>query len=111
MERDQGDDAKRDQWLYSYTGRELLPYAQKLMDHYRKLESESKEKISLLKTGLDIKIEQIRFKSYCLTCEKLSVWIHEFWRSPTRDFHLSLNDVVFFGIANDSLAWKTRDEY
>jgi len=95
----------RDDWKYTYQGQEISPYAENLLEKYINKESDLRKKIS----------EQLMDFTTSVTSEKsnelkreldnigriketLEVFVHEFRRTPVREFHLSVGDVVFFGL-------------
>ena len=93
----------RETWKYTYTGKQLLGNAQKLKEKFRNLEMEARNVLSKLLSdpsvrqdnpGLDKLRKDITIngKNY----EALCVFANEFERSPEREFHLALGDVVFF---------------
>lgn len=95
----------RSGWKYTYTGKELLPFAKSCLANYYSAEKESRDKMSVLikdlkRTNDDPDIVRCRaaIESNGSQREELMVFVHEFSRLPDREYHLSLGDVVFFGM-------------
>ena len=95
----------RDSWKYTYKGSELLPHAERKFKEYLGKEVAARKRMSELM--LDMKVPQSSkevsdCKSEIETSgnqrEQCAVYVHEFRRTPDRDFLLSLGDVTFFGI-------------
>lgn len=96
----------RENWKYSYKGKDLLPFAQKKYDFFTQRERENRnEMAALLKDenvrASDPKIEELKsdIERYGSEREKCIVWVHEFQRQPDMDYSLSLGDVTYFDIA------------
>lgn len=98
-------DTNRDRWRFTYKGSELLPFAQKRQKELHAQESEARAQIQQLMgdktqsvTGEKAKrLEQVAVKA-ATQAEQFDVFVHEFERSPDKEFTLSVSDVVFFGI-------------
>lgn len=95
----------REGWKFTYKGSHLLPFAKDRYTEYKKLELEKRNEMAeLLKDenqsisrmeGLNKKVEELgRLSELC------AVFQHEFNRTPDREFHLAIGDVVFFGLLN-----------
>lgn len=92
----------RSGWKYTYTGKELLPYAKKRLVA---AESEARTKMSELIKDMkrsqdDSDIVKCRqaIESNGSQREELMVFVHEFTRQPDKEYYLALGDVVFFGL-------------
>ena len=101
----------RDSWKYTYTGKELLPYAQKKLDFYVRREMEVRTLLSRRLAdpgikGTSDKNEALRTKmtTFGTEREKCLVWVHEFTRNPDTSYTLSLGDVTYFDIASIPVA-------
>lgn len=99
-------DGNRTSWKYTYTGRELLPFAQKRLAHYSALETSQRSAMAklLIDPGQNVQGDEAnRLKSdiekTAIQHEMCTVYVHEFERSLDREFHLDMSDVVYFGIA------------
>lgn len=95
----------RSGWKYSYTGKDLLPYAKKCLAEYYEAEESARIKMSTLikdmnRTQDDPDIARCRaaIESNGSQREELMVFVHEFTRQPEREYFLALGDVVFFGM-------------
>lgn len=95
----------RSGWKYTYTGKDLLPYAKKRLAEYYAAESEARTTMSKLITDMkrtqdDPEIAKCRqaIESNGSQREELMVFVHEFNRLPDREYFLALGDVVFFGM-------------
>lgn len=95
----------RETWKYTYTGIQIAEKAEELRDKFRAAEMEARNKLSKLLSDPSVRqdsqeVQQLRNdisfngKNY----EALCVYAHEFKRTPNREFHLALGDVVFFGL-------------
>lgn len=98
-------DCKRTGWLFTYKASDLLESARGRLEHYSMLEDKARKEVSELMldrsvSSNDKKIEDARksVEHNGAIVEQLSVWLHEFRRVPDREYHLSLGDVVFFGL-------------
>lgn len=98
-------DTKRTGWAFTYQGQELAPYAERKLVTYAGVERSMRSIVASLmldKTvaASDKRIEDARkaVETNGAIHEQLLVWVHEFKRNPDREYHLSLGDVVFFGI-------------
>jgi hypothetical protein len=95
----------RSGWKYTYTGKDLLPYAKKRLAEYYAAESEARSKMSELIKDMrrsqdDSDIVKCRqaIESNGSQREELMVFVHEFSRQPEKEHYLALGDVVFFGL-------------
>ena len=95
----------RETWKYTYTGSNLLENAKKLKTKFREQEMNARNELAKLLSDPSVsqdskEIQQLRneITSNGKNYEALCVYVHEFERTPGRDFHLSLGDVVFFGL-------------
>ena len=98
-------DVGRRSFKYSYTGAHLQPFAQKKLAEYERAETTARALVAKLLTDRTVSAdsreltaakEDIEFNAK--QAEECSVHVHEFARTPDRDFHLFLGDVVFFGL-------------
>jgi len=100
--------AGRTTWNYVYTGRELLPYAQRLYDEFLEKETAARSKMADYMKDMtisnndtkvtDTKRDVITFGTLKEQCQ---VFKWEFARNPDKEFDLGLGDVTFFGLANE----------
>jgi len=95
----------RSGWKYTYTGKELLPFAKLCLANYYKAESQARAEMSKLIQDMrrnqdDPALVQCRkdIESNGSMREELMVFVHEFTRQPDREYYLALGDVVFFGM-------------
>lgn len=98
----------REQWLYTYSGRELLPHAEDQYKAYLRQEMAARKKMSAMIADVkvnqrDPELDQTKreIESKSKIREQCAVYIHQFKREPDRAFELSLGDVTFFGIVRD----------
>ncbi len=95
----------RETWKYTYKGSELLPHAERKFQEFLAKEVDARRQMAAYM--VDMKVSQSSDEvSKCKTAietngnlrEQCAVYVHEFRRTPDRDFLLSLGDVTFFGI-------------
>ena len=108
MHNDFGSTNRRDEWAYTYTGEELLPFAVAQYREYLRLEMKARKKMSEMIADVkvnqrDPELEQTKreIESKSKIREQCAVFVHQFTREKTRKFELSLGDVTFFGIVRD----------
>lgn len=96
---------KRDGWMFTYNGIDLLSYARERLAHYSALETAARETVAALLMDKDVAASDRRITESREAVERngslheqLIVWVHEFARVPNREYFLSLGDVVFFGL-------------
>jgi hypothetical protein len=96
----------RDSWRFTYTGQELLAHALKKYDFFTSQETEARNSMAgMLKDpsvrASDPKIDELKKNIEFWGCEreKCIVWVHEFKRSPQKEYSLTLGDVSYFDIA------------
>lgn len=96
---------KRDGWTFTYQGSELLPFARERLDFYAKAEKRARQDVSDLMLDQSVAASDKRILEAKNAVEingslheQLTVWVHEFQRTPDREYFLSLGDVVFFKI-------------
>lgn len=96
---------RRTTWTYTYTGVQLLPYAEERLTFYQGEEDKARELSSRLTLDRSVspQSDEIAKANQAVVHngqihEQLVVWVHEFRRTPDREFQLTLSDVVFFGI-------------
>jgi hypothetical protein len=98
-------DTQRDRWRFTYTGKQLLPHAEKRQMALHAQENDLRKQIQKLMgdksqsvTGEKAKrLENAAVKA-ATQAEQFDVFVHEFTRNPDKEFTLSVSDVVFFGI-------------
>jgi len=97
--------AGRTAWTYSYKGRELLPYAQKLYTSYRAQEEESRNRMADFMKDMKIanndrRVEDTKREivTFGTLKEQCAVFKHEFARNSEKEYELGLGDVTFFGL-------------
>lgn len=97
--------ANREAWKFTYKGSELLAAATRKRDEYLQREKKAREEASKLMGDMNISTDNAdlaRSKNEASTNGKLreqcDVFVHEFKRTPDREFHLYLGDVTFFGL-------------
>ena len=95
----------RADWKFTYKGSDLSVPARHVLNTYIDKEKVAREKVSQLMldrtkpaNGEDAQKAQRDVETNASILEQVKVWVHEFERTPERDFHLSLGDVVFFGL-------------
>lgn len=95
----------RETWKYIYKGSELLPHAERKFKEFLAKEVEARRQMAAYM--VDMKVSQSSDEvSKCKNAieqngnlrEQCAVYVHEFRRTPDRDFLLSLGDVTFFWI-------------
>jgi len=106
----------REDWKYSYKGKELLePAKLKLVEFCAAEEAERKKMAKLMsdmkvsassKEVDDCKNEITRYGKLSEQCR---VWVREFARTPERDFMLALGDVTFFDLHLIPISDSTDD--
>ena len=104
---------KREGWVYTYLGSELLEAAKKKQAHYASKERHARETLGNLYKDSTVSSQDESEFTFLITCiddlkkevdtlgnlhEQCDVFVHEFTRSPDREFHLSLGDVTFFDL-------------
>jgi hypothetical protein len=99
----------REDWKYTYAGEELLEAAQLKRREFRAKEEEARQKMSQLMQNMSVSamgtdVEECKKKiaQFGNLREQCDVFVHEFVRTPEREFHLSLGDVTFFGLQEES---------
>ncbi len=96
---------KRDGWVYTYKGSELLAPAKRKQEQYAVEENKARNALGdfykdTAVSANDKKIEDLKVEVARLgnLHEQCDVFVHEFARTPEREFHLSLGDVTFFDL-------------
>ena len=96
----------RDGWKFTYKGSDIAQQAQRLLGEYTAKETEARQQMSALMldpavsaNGDAVQKAKLSVEQNGRVREQLLVWVHEFTRTPDRDFILGLGDVVFFGLA------------
>lgn len=92
-------------WTFLHTGAVLEDRAVDLYEDYKSLETEARNLAADLLRDAQIHHEDKRVISakndivkYGKLREQCAVWVHEFGRTPEREFSLGINDVSFFRI-------------
>jgi hypothetical protein len=101
--------ANRTGWSYTYTGADLLPFADKLYKEFREKEEEARNRMAgymkdMTISNNDRKVEDAKREivAFGTVKEQCHVFRHEFRRNPSKQYELGLGDVTFFGIAVDA---------
>ena len=95
----------REQLKFPYKGSELLEPAKECYQKYKQVEMKARNELAKLMIDPNVSQNDSRIgvlKS-CIEhngkqAEACSVFVSAFTRQPDRDFHLSIGDVVFFGL-------------
>ena len=102
---DFGSGTKREGWSYTYKGSELLDLAKVKLTEYQRRETAARKKIAELYQDKSVSaasddIDKLKREIDNLgkLHEQCHVFVHEFARTPEREFHLSLGDVTFFDL-------------
>ena len=110
-------DRNRESWKFTYKGSELVKAAQAKVDFYAAQEEEYRVKTASALTDRSVavngnKLDKLKNKLTSAASQKVNceVFLHEFKRSPDREFSLSMADVVFFGLAGHSIKTDDDDE-
>jgi len=108
MHNDFGSNTKREGWLYTYKGKELLPYAKTAYQTYLRAELKAREKMSKMISDIkvnnrDPELDQAKreIENNGKIREQCAVFVYQFEREPEREFNLAIGDVTFFGIVRD----------
>lgn len=103
MYNDFSSGTKREGWVYTYKGSELLDAATRKKVEYAASETLARNQISDLYRDASVaasndKIEALKREIDRIgkLHEQCDVFVHEFKRAPDREYHLSLGDVTFF---------------
>lgn len=95
----------REGWRFVYTGKELLPFAQKKYKAFTDAELSARNEladkmkdpsVSMKDPKIDELKGQIEWSGN--ERERCMVWVHEFTRSPDQTYSLGLGDVTYFDI-------------
>jgi len=99
----------RSKWTYSYSGKELLPYAAKLLKKYDTKEAEARKAMAAFmldrtKSNRDHEVKKTEedIVSYGTLHEQCAVFAHEFERNPDKVYELGIGDVTFFEIVSNT---------
>jgi hypothetical protein len=100
--------ANRDGWRFTYSSAELQPFAIQRQKQLRKREYDLRTTIAQIMEDRTVAVTSDKVKkleseiaTVATQAEQFDVFVHEFSRKPDREFHLSLADVVFFGIVGE----------
>ena len=95
----------RETWKYSYTGEELWAPAADCLKKFTDGEREARNSLADLLRDPNVSQDDQRIKDLRVAIEfngrqreACKVFAREFNRTPEREFHLSLGDVVYFGL-------------
>ena len=98
-------DSNRSGWRYTYKGSDLLAAAKRILEEYNVRENTSREHMAKLMrdpkvspSAQEVTECKREIERVAMTAEECVVFVHEFARTPDREFHLSQGDVVFFGL-------------
>lgn len=104
-------DRNREAWKFSYKGYELSQAATKKVAFYKAEEEKFRTKMTEALADRSIAVNsgrvdkaKRRLEAAAVQAENCEVFLHEFKRTPDREFQLSMADVVFFGLAGHSIA-------
>lgn len=93
-------------WQYTYTGAELLPFAEKLYEEFLHKEEAARNRMAEFMKDMNISNSDRRVEdtkrdivTFGTIKEQCHVFKHEFKRDLDKIYHLGLGDVTFFGIA------------
>ena len=96
----------RDDWEFIYSGAQLLEAARSRLDFYIAKEREAREKMASLMMDMSIAQSEQRvseckkdIEKFGAECERCTVWIHEFARTPEQRCRLQNGDVTYFELA------------
>lgn len=96
----------RDNWRFSYLGKELADAARVKYDNFTAQEKEARHSMAeMLKDAnvraSDPRIEDLKqsIERFGSEREKCLVWVHEFARQPQKEYSLALSDVSYFDLA------------
>lgn len=110
-------DRNRESWKYTYKGSELVQAAKSKVEFYTNKENELRQKMSDMLSDKSIAVNTSRMnkikqslESAAMNKEQCEVFAHEFERGASREFSLSMGDVVFFGLAGHEIAVMDEDE-
>lgn len=106
----------RSTWKYTYTGEQLLAFAQRRLQRACVEERNARESVITLTrdpavSPTDRRVEEAKraITVAATTVEEISVYVHEFRRNPSREYHLSSGDVVFLGLIDDDITQSVAD--
>lgn len=109
-------DRNRESFKFPFSGKELVSRAEKKAAFYRKREEDNRKIISALMDDRKINVNDDRIKKAqsiitdsATQREICEVLVCGFKREPTREFSLTISDVVFFGLAGHDIATENSD--
>lgn len=104
-------DAGRTGWKYTYKGAELLRYAEARLAFHQERAAQTRADYGRRVGDRTVKLQDDESQkllrateTHASLAEQCEVFVHEFRRSPEREFQLALGDVVFFGLAGHAPA-------
>lgn len=93
-------------WKFTYTGKELAAAAKAKVAYYKSRENKLRDLLSVAMADRSKPVSSDSNKKMesqvldaALQGEQCEVFLHEFERTPDREFSLSISDVVFFSLA------------
>ncbi|MFO0661736.1 MAG: hypothetical protein U0165_18165 [Polyangiaceae bacterium] len=96
---------RRQEWGFNYKGKELLPYAERKLNHHQAEERQLRATMAVMIQDPatfhdDQKLQQVKrdIDRHSALREQFQVYCHEFARTPNLEFRLGLSDVIFFGL-------------
>lgn len=96
---------KRLEWSFPYKARMLLPYATRKLTQHQTEETALRARMAAMIQDPatfhdDGAFQQVKrdIDRHSGLREQFEVYCHEFTRLPEREYHLSLADVVYFGM-------------
>lgn len=100
-----GSQSRRVQWLFTYTGKELLEAAKAKHQTFFLKEQEARRGMQDLlgKMGESVGSEKGKqlereITQFGMIREQCLVWQHEFQRNPDKEYTLAMGDVIFFDL-------------
>lgn len=101
----------RETWKYTYTGEQMVIHALTKLAEVSKKETLARETAAALLHDASIRSDDPRLsqtrkdiEQFGNEAEQARVFVNEFTRNPSREFQLSLGDVVYFSLENDGAA-------
>lgn len=106
----------RNGWKYTYKGSELLSFAETKLQQKCREEQEARTRVIELTRDTtvspnDRKVDEAKrdVERAATVVEELMVHVHQFRREMDREFHLSMGDVVFFGLIDMTIQRQVRE--
>ncbi len=96
---------RREEWRYTYFGKELLEAARAKLTEFTDKETTCRQEMAGLMTDATVSmaddgVDKLKkdIERFASLAEQCSVFVHQFARAPDEKFSLGLGDVVFFGL-------------